>query len=197
MKISRILAAPPGLVLASVTLAGLAACATAPVPQAPATTAMYAPAERANLFGCSALTDSAMIIAEMKRKGAPRDTAKGYFAGRPNADLTLATVDLVYDAHIVNVWDYATVFFGDCAAHVARVPATRAGPAGFCMLNSMIAATAQGSQAEGTPIDQVERYFAGFPGELPRAIIARAYAQPQSRAAAHAQAWNECMDRLG
>jgi len=166
--------------------------ATTPGPSAPAA-ALYSAKERASLFGCSALTDSAMIIAEMKRKGMPIAEVKAYFADRPNAQLTLATADQVYDAHIDNVWDYATKFFGDCAAQVSGVPHERSGPASFCMLDSMIATTAQASQEAGVPIEKVDQYFAGFPGDRPRAIIAGVYAQAQTRAVAHAEAWNACM----
>jgi hypothetical protein len=170
------------------------AAVAGPAPAQPA--ALYSAAERSDLFGCSALTDTAMIIAEMKQNGTLIEAAKGYFAGRPNADLTLATVDMVYDAAIKNIWDYATVFFRDCATHVAKVPATRSGPASVCMLDGMIAANAQTSKQAGVPIDKVERYFSGFAGDMPKAIIARVYAQPQTRAAAHAQAWNSCMDSI-
>lgn len=191
-------------------LAGLAAaCSTqpavpaaspaAPPPAAAADAAgapQYSASERASLFGCSALTDSAMIIAEMKHKGASVSQAKAFFADRPNAQLTLATVDRVYDDPVGNVWDYALRFFGDCAAGVSQVPRERSGPASFCMLNGMIAANAQGSSDAGVPIEQVEQYFAGFPGELPKSIIAGVYAHPQTRAQAHADAWNACMAPL-
>jgi len=198
MKICNVLAA-------ALTCLG-AACASNPAPESATTTAapvspapaaaLYSAAERASLFGCSALSDSAMIVAEMKRKGTPIADAKAYFADRPNAQLTLATVDEVYDAHIDNVWDYATRFFGDCAAQVSGVPRQRSGPASFCMLDSLIATTAQASHEAGVPIEKVEGYFAGFPGERPKAIIAGVYAQEQTRAAAHAQAWNTCMDSI-
>jgi hypothetical protein len=172
----------------------------APVPasadSAPMPAALYTAKERASMFGCSALTDSAMIIAEMKRNGASRQDAKAFFADRPNAPLTLATVDKVYDDRIGNVWDYATVFFTDCAAHVSAVPRDRSGPASFCMLNSMIAATAQASRQADVPIEKVNQYFAGFPGALPQSIIAGVYAQTQTRAEAHAQAWNSCMEKI-
>ncbi len=154
---------------------------------------LYSAQEKASLFGCSALTDSAMIVAEMKQKGIPRQDAKAFFANRPNSQLTLATVDKVYDDSVGNVWDYATSFFGDCATHVARVPRERSGPASFCMLNSMIATNAQASKDAGVPIEKVDQYFAGFPGDQPRAIIAGVYAQSQTRAEAHAQVWNACM----
>ena len=156
---------------------------------------LYTARERASLFGCSALTDSAMIIAEMKRKGVPLNDVKAFFADRPNAQLTQATADRVYDDQVGNVWDYAVGFFDQCAAGVSQVPRQRSGPASFCMLNSMIAATAQGSREAGVPIEQVDQYFAGFPGALPKAIIAQVYAAPaqQTRAEAHAQAWNGCM----
>ena len=183
-------------------LAGLcAACAMHPAAPAASEAApassgaapLYTAQERASLFGCSALTDSAMIIAEMKQKGTPIQDANAFFAERPNSQLTLATVVKVYDDKVGNVWDYAVSFFGDCAARVAKVPRERSGSAGFCMLNSMIATNAQASKAAGVPVEKVDRYFARFPGELPRAIIARVYAQSQSRAEAHADAWNSCM----
>jgi len=168
--------------------------AVAPATATPGNAApLYSAQEKASLFGCSALTDSAMIIAEMKQKGVPIQDAKAFFANRPNSQLTLATADKVYDDKVGNVWDYATGFFDDCAAHVSKVSRERSGPASFCMLNSMIAANAQGSKAAGLPIEQVDRYFAGFPGDQPKAIVAGVYAQSQTRAEAHAQVWNACM----
>ena len=186
-----------------------AACSTQPVQPAASATAgtavtpdagapanpapLYSAQEKTSLFGCSALTDSAMITAEMKRKGTPVQDAKAFFASRPNSQLTLAVVDEVYDDSVGNVWDYATRFFGDCAAGVSRVPRERSGQASFCMLNSMIATNAQASKEAGVPIEKVEQYFAGFPGDQPKAIIAGVYARSLTRAEAHAQVWNACM----
>ena len=182
-----------------------AACAVHPVapaastgpgavtPAAGTAAPLYSARERASLFGCSALTDTAMIVADMKHRGVSLQDVKGFYAGRPNSDLTLATADKVYDDKVGNIWDYATVFFGDCATRVSLVPRERTGPASFCMLNSMIAASAQASREAHVPIEKVEQYFAGFPGDQPRAIITRVYAQSQSRAEAHAEAWNACM----
>jgi hypothetical protein len=175
---------------------GPAASAAAPADSSGKTRSLYSATESASLFGCSALTDSAMIIAEMKQKGMSLEQAKAYFAARPNSELTLATADLVYDAAVGNVWDYATKFFGDCAASVSKVPRSRSGPASFCMLNSMIAANAQASKQAGVPIEKVESYFAVFPGDTPKAIITRVYSQSQTRAAAHAEAWNACMAQI-
>ena len=193
MKILRAFAMALGVFCAACSVHPVTPAASSGTAQAAGGVPHYSAQERASLYGCSALTDSAMIIAEMKQKGAPIQDVKAFFADRPNAQLTLATVDRVYDDKIGNVWDYAVVFFGDCATRVSQVPRDRSGPAGFCMLNSMIAANAQASKTAGVPIEKVDQYFSRFPGELPKAIIARVYAQSQTRAQAHAEAWNACM----
>src|SRR5580698_2550678 len=99
-----------------------AACAVHPVapaastgpgavtPAAGTAAPLYSARERASLFGCSALTDTAMIVADMKHRGVSLQDVKGFYAGRPNSDLTLATADRVYDDKVGNIWDYATVF---------------------------------------------------------------------------------------
>ncbi|MDB5976086.1 MAG: hypothetical protein JWR07_2846 [Nevskia sp.] len=193
MKILRVFAAALGVFCAACSTHPVTPAADGGPAQAAASVPHYSAQERGSLYGCSALTDSAMIIAEMKQKGAPIQDVKAVFADRPNAQLTLATVDRVYDDKVGNVWDYAVTFFGDCATRVSRVPRDRSGPAGFCMLNSMIAANAQASKMAGVPIEKVDQYFSRFPGELPKSIIAGVYARSQTRAEAHAEAWNACM----
>ncbi len=193
MRILRAFGAALASLCAACAVHSVAPPADQAAPASNGAAPLYTAQERASLFGCSALTDSAMIIAEMKQKGTPIQDANAFFAGRPNSQLTQATVVKVYDDNVGNVWDYAVTFFGDCAARVSKVPRDRSGSAGFCMLNSMIATNAQASKAAGVPIEKVDRYFARFPGELPKAIIARVYAQSQNRAEAHAEAWNSCM----
>jgi hypothetical protein len=172
--------------LFSILLCLLYACTTAkpvpkPTPAPAAATQAPAPsftaADQSRLEFCASLSVSAYVIAGYKLHGDPKELPKQLFAAKPSADMLVPLVDTIYGDNVSNAWDYAGVFYQDCAVELAKLATERAKLTTPCMYSAVIAATARTARDAGTPKAQVYALFA-YLGTQATKIIDDIYAPP-------------------
>ena len=190
------------IVLLSVVAMLAVGCATSSPPatkssSAPAARApKYSANEKTQLTICMGLTDTAKTVADLKRQGLTAQQIKDRRTTGPMLETYRATVDKVFGDTFEHPLDYAMSFFGECALNMADVPKERVNFASYCMMNSIIASTAQTYKASGLPKEDAYKAFAQLGTETPKRIIDGIYAANKSRAAAGIDEWNGCMDPI-
>jgi hypothetical protein len=183
----------------------LCACSTAkpvtrPTPAPAAATQAPAPsftaAEQSRLGFCASLSVNAYVIAGDKLRGDPKELPKQLFGARPSADVLVPLVDPIYGDNVSNAWDYAGVFYQDCAVQLAKLAAERAKLTTPCMYSAVVAATARTAREAGTPKAQVYALFA-YLGAQATKIIDDMYAPPEVPAeGTELQVFSACMAPL-
>jgi hypothetical protein len=177
-------------------VAGAACAGCAQTPSAPQPTRLipvYTSTQQAKLSYCSAMTRTARAIAELKLVGRPAMDVKKAYDADQNAKLLVPLVDKVYSDNVSNTWDYAGVFFNECALNIADVPGDLVNLASYCMQNSYIAETAQQFHTKGIPISKAYERFAQLPGSRPKTIIDAVYARKPTDTSEPLHTWTSCI----
>jgi hypothetical protein len=174
-------------------------CAQNPVdtaPSRPQPTTIYTSQEMTKLTYCVGLTHNARIISTNKLNGRSAVDVKSDYTSNPNSKLLIPLVDKIYGDAFTNSWDYAGIFFNECALNVVNVPAERVGMANYCMQNGFIADTAQRYRDAGAPKEKAYDQFSKLPSETPRVIIDKVYSHSKGDTTEQMDAWTSCITPL-
>lgn len=179
-------------VMMGVVLGLWCVCAAAANTAPPAKPSYTAP-EQKQLAYCMWLSTAAYTIAAYKLHGDPDTVPKQFYTGKPQADVLLPLVNTVYSDQFKDAWNYAGVFYQDCANHLGKVDPQRSIAATNCMYQTLIAATARTARQAGTPKEKVYALYAPE-GLEARKIIDGIYAPKDPPAqGTELQTWSGCM----
>jgi hypothetical protein len=159
----------------------------------PASAVSFTQDERNALTLCVGMTDNAFSIAARKLRGATEAQIKASYAAAPDRNLLLPMVEKIYNDLFTRSWDYAVSFYSECALNLGKVNAERAQMPGYCMQNSMIAASAWDGRRAGRSKQAVLGDFAGLKSDTPKTIVDGVYASTADRTHAVHSTWDDCM----
>ena len=163
--------------------------AAEPAPAKPA----YTAAEQKQLAYCMWLSTAAYTIAAYKLHGDPASVPKQFYSTDPRSDVLLPLVNTVYNDQVTDAWDYAGVFYHDCALKLGKIEPERSLASVSCMYQTIIAATARTARAAGTPKEKLYALYAQQ-GADARRIIDGVYApKAVPIQGSELQTWSSCM----
>ena len=152
--------------------------------------------EKNRMTICVGLADTAHTAALKKKSNTPKQKLLDYYADKPNAKMTMATVEKVYASEFKSVYSYAIDFFNECALKIANVEKTRRGLASYCMQNQLIADYGYRFRKAGKEKQKAYDYFAAYKNETVNRMIDFGYTTQLTRAKMKLLVWNQCMEKI-